>query len=97
MADKKNSLRGVFLLPISRMIEGELHLKGIPILSNHKLDISPQEKGCSPRHRQTQPHALVPACQIIFKLPEIFDGVIFIEETTRARPNPTGREPKFPY
>jgi erythromycin esterase len=33
----------------------------------------------------------------LFQLPRLFDAVIFIDKTTRARPLPPGRKPNFPY
>ncbi|UCH92821.1 MAG: erythromycin esterase family protein, partial [Candidatus Aminicenantes bacterium] len=33
----------------------------------------------------------------LFQLPRLFDAIIFIDITTRARPLPLGRRPPFPY
>ncbi|MGD2089571.1 MAG: erythromycin esterase family protein [Candidatus Aminicenantes bacterium] len=33
----------------------------------------------------------------LLQLPRLFDAVIFIDKTTRARPLPQGRQPNFPY
>jgi erythromycin esterase len=33
----------------------------------------------------------------LFQLPRLFDAVVFIDKTTRARPLPSGRRPAFPY